>query len=190
MAGHFDIISSFYDKVMGEPDREFLQDLLELPTDGWLLDAGGGTGRASVCLRPHVRGLIVSDLSRAMLKEVHKKDGLLPVCAISAELPFTDGFFDRILVVDSLHHFYNQKRSIGELVRVLAPGGRMVIEEPDISLTSVKFVALIEKLLLMGSRFLRSDEIISTINTYCISACVADRGHHRMWIVADKQHNV
>lgn len=186
MGVHFDIISSLYDKVMGEPDREFLQDLLGLPTDGWLLDAGGGTGRASAYLRPHVRGLIVSDLSRAMLNEAHKKDGLLPVCAVSEELPFTDGFFDRILVVDALHHFHNQKRSIGELVRVLAPGGKLVIEEPDISLTSVKFVALIEKLLLMGSRFLGSEEIISIINNYRLSAYVADRGHHRMWLVADK----
>jgi len=186
MVIHFDITSSLYDRVMGKPDREFLQCLLRLPVDGWLLDAGGGTGRVSACLRPYVGKAVISDLSRGMLKEVYKKDSLLPVCAISEELPFTDGFFDRILVVDALHHFCNQKRSIGELVRVLAPGGRLVIEEPDISLTSVKFVALIEKLFLMGSRFLRSEEIISVINDYYLSAYVADRDHYRIWVVVDK----
>jgi len=186
MNWHFDIISSFYDRLMGEPDMEFLKTLLRLPIDGWLLDAGGGTGRVSTCLRPRVGGLVVSDLSCGMLKEVHKNEGLLPVRAVSEKLPFPDGFFDRILVVDALHHFYDQKRAIGDLIRTLAPEGRLVIEEPDISLTSIKFVALIEKLFLMCSRFLGSDEIISIINGYGLSASVADAGHHRVWLVADK----
>lgn len=186
MNWHFDIISSCYDRLMGAPDGEFLQTLLGLPADGWLLDAGGGTGRVSQCLRPHVGGLVVSDLSYGMLKEVRKKGNLLPVRAVSEKLPFPDGFFDRILVVDALHHFYNQRRAIGDLIRVLAPGGRLVIEEPDISRTSIKVVALIEKLFLMGSRFLGSNEIISIINGYGLSASVADSGHHRMWLVADK----
>lgn len=186
MNGHFDIISSFYDRVMGGPDRESLQALLRLPSDGWLLDAGGGTGRVSACLRPYVGGLVVSDLSDGMLKKVHKKGDLLPLRAMSESLPFSDGLFSRILVVDALHHFKNQQQAIGELLRVLAPGGRLVIEEPDISRRSVKFIALIEKVFLMGSRFLGSDEIISVINGYGLSASVADSDHHRMWLVADK----
>ncbi len=186
MNGHFDIISSFYDQVIGKPDRDTLQALLRLPADGWLLDAGGGTGRASAFLRPLVGGLVVSDFSSGMLKEVGKKEDLLAVRAVSEKLPFADGFFDRILVVDALHHFHDQKRAIGDLIRVLAPGGRLVIEEPDISRRSIKVVALMEKLFLMGSRFLGSKEIISIIHDYGLTATVADTDNHRMWVVADK----
>ena len=186
MNGHFDIISSFYDRIIGEPNRDNLQALLRLPAGGWLLDAGGGTGRASQWLRPLVGGLVVSDFSSGMLKEVGKKEDLLAVRAVSEKLPFTDGFFDRILVVDALHHFHDQKRAIGDLIRVLAPGGRLVIEEPDILRRSIKVIALMEKLFLMGSRFLGSKEIISIINGYGLSASVADRAHHRVWFVADR----
>jgi hypothetical protein len=38
-------------------------------------------------------------------------------------------------------------------MRVLHPGGRLVIEEPDIRLWGVKLASLAERLLLMRSRF-------------------------------------
>lgn len=186
MNGHFDFISSVYDRVIGEPDREALHSLLRLPTDTWLLDAGGGTGRVATYLTPHVGGLVVCDRSKGMLKEAHRKGTLFPVRALSETLPFSDGFFGRILVVDSLHHFDDQHRAIGELLRVLAPGGRLVIEEPDISLMSIKIVALLEKICLMGSRFLKAESIIAIFRDYGLSASLAMRGHHRLWIVADK----
>jgi len=46
-------------------------------------------------------------------------------------------------------------------LRVLDPGGRLVIEEPDIRHAGVKLIALMEKALLMGSRFLAADELAS-----------------------------
>jgi len=186
MNGHFDVVSTIYDRVIGKPYRESLHDLLRLPTDTWLLDAGGGTGRVAAYLRPHVGRLVVSDRSVNMLKEAHKKGELLTVRAVSETLPFPDAFFGRILVVDSLHHFDDQHRALGELLRVLAPGGRLVIEEPDISLLSVKIVALLEKLFLMGSRFLRAADIIDIFRDYGLSASLAERGHHRLWVVVDK----
>ena len=38
MLDHFDLIASIYDRLIGPPDTERLQQLLKLPTDGWLLD--------------------------------------------------------------------------------------------------------------------------------------------------------
>ena len=56
--------------------------------------------------------------------------------------------------------------SIAELVRVLEPGGRILIEEPDLTLLAVKLVAVAEKLLLMESHF-RTPEAIGAVMKRC-----------------------
>ena len=62
-------------------------------------------------------------------------------------------------MVDALHHVLDQQQTGNELWRVLTPGGRLVIVEPDIHKFSVKMLALGEKMLLMRSHFLSGEEI-------------------------------
>ena len=68
-------------------------------------------------------------------------------------------------MVDAFHHFVQpsaaqaQPVAATELLRVLKPGGRLVVEEPDIRRPGVKMIALMEKVLLMRSRFLTPDEL-------------------------------
>ena len=59
MLDHFDLIASIYDRLIGPPNTERLRQLLNLPTDGWLLDGGGGTGR----VWSHLDGLTAMLLS-------------------------------------------------------------------------------------------------------------------------------
>jgi len=186
MLDHFDILAPVYDRLIGPPDPARLTALLRLPTDGWLLDAGGGTGRVAAGLRPFVGGLIISDQSRQMLRRAREKSTLLPVQAQVQRLPFPDGFFERILVVDALHHFFDQKAAMCELARVLAPGGRLVIEEPDIHRPAVKLVALAERMALMGSTFLAPEIVRDLLAAQELHAQVAERDRFSAWIVADK----
>jgi demethylmenaquinone methyltransferase/2-methoxy-6-polyprenyl-1,4-benzoquinol methylase len=87
-----------------------------------------------------------------MLREARQKQ-MIACCGLAEHLPFADGAFDRIVMVDTFHHLHDQHVAAKETLRVLRPGGRLVIEEPDIRRWSVKLVALGERLLLMRSRF-------------------------------------
>jgi demethylmenaquinone methyltransferase/2-methoxy-6-polyprenyl-1,4-benzoquinol methylase len=185
MLNHFDIIASFYDRIIGPPETTRLSQLLKLPTKGWLLDGGGGTGRVSSRLGPLVDHVVVSDLSYRMLQKTRERD-VKPVQAHAERLPFTDEHFDRVLVVDALHHFCDQLDAISDLLRVLKTGGRMVIEEPDYTHKAVKILALIEKMLLMRSRFHSPEKIKSMIISHGVSAQIERDGRYTAWIIADK----
>jgi demethylmenaquinone methyltransferase/2-methoxy-6-polyprenyl-1,4-benzoquinol methylase len=150
---HFDLIAPFYDRAIPFSRLEHMLRFVALPADVLLLDAGGGTGRVAAALRPHVREVVVVDASFGMLRQARRK-GLTSVVAPAEQLPFADGSFTRIIMVDTLHHVAHQGETVRELWRVLRPGGRLVIEEPDVRDWRVKLVALAEKLALMRSRFL------------------------------------
>lgn len=191
MFDHFGFLAPLYDRIIPPPDPARLRERLALPTAGRMLDAGGGTGRASAQLRPLVGGLMISDLSRPMLERARGVGH--PVQSRAERLPFPDGSFDRVLVVDALHHFVGRQReAIADLLRVLKPGGRMVIEEPDINRFVVKLVALAETLALMRSHFYSPAEIrdmvlgASPSRAQPVSARVESGEGFSAWVVVDK----
>jgi demethylmenaquinone methyltransferase/2-methoxy-6-polyprenyl-1,4-benzoquinol methylase len=185
MLDHFDLIASVYDRLIGPPDTGRLRQLLKLPTTGWLLDGGGGTGRVSSHLRTLVDNIVVSDLSVRMLKKAPHKE-VCPVSAHVERLPFADESFDRVLVVDALHHFCDQQESIEDLLRVLKPAGRLVIEEPDFNHKGVKILALAEKILLMRSHFHTPQKIREMIASCGYSAKIEHDSRYTAWVVVDK----
>jgi demethylmenaquinone methyltransferase/2-methoxy-6-polyprenyl-1,4-benzoquinol methylase len=189
---HFGILAPLYDRVIRLKDTERLARLADLPTRGVLLDAGGGTGRVSGALRSQVGSLVVADESLGMLSVALREKRLPAVGARAEHLPFADGTFARIILIDALHHVANQGRTLSELWRVLAPGGRIVIEEPDIGTLIVKFVALAEKLALMRSHFLSPDQIarlftqITRSNGNPSARIEIEREGYNAWIIVHK----
>lgn len=156
---HFDVIAPIYSRVTYSA-LEKMRELAGLPIKGRLLDIGGGTGRVSSALLDDVDEVVIADVSMGMLRQTHRPT-LKPVCSHSESLPFADGFFERVIMVDALHHVIDQPASAKEMLRVLKPGGRIIIEEPDINTFAVKLIALAEKLLLMRSHFLSPVKIAS-----------------------------
>lgn len=94
----------------------------ELPPEalGHRVELGSGPGFA----RDFIPGIVLTDLVGAPW---HDRE-------VSAEaLPFDDGSAGALVLFDVLHHLPSPGRFFAEAVRVLAPGGRIVMCEPYVS---------------------------------------------------------
>jgi demethylmenaquinone methyltransferase/2-methoxy-6-polyprenyl-1,4-benzoquinol methylase len=182
---HFDILAPHYDRLSAGLVDSRLFRLVDLPPGGRLLDAGGGTGRKSSPFTSIAAQIVVADVSMGMLKEAGGKPGIQAIKAPAEALPFPSDHFDRVLMVDALHHVYDQARAAQELWRVTRLGGRIVIEEPDIRRRAVKLIAFFERIALMRSRFLSPGEIeaLFTNNQAVIRTEVEGPN---AWIIVDK----
>jgi demethylmenaquinone methyltransferase/2-methoxy-6-polyprenyl-1,4-benzoquinol methylase len=182
---HFSLIAPIYDRVISNKELEKLITLARLPVSGRLLDAGGGTGRVTQALRNQSSQIVVADLSLGMLQQTVAKNGLQPVNTQTEALPFPDKSFDRVIMVDALHHVFNQNQTARELWRVLKTGGRLVIEEPDVRTFVVKLVALGEKLMLMRSHFLSPPRIAALFDDPTARIYIETESY-TSWVVVEK----
>ncbi len=159
MFDHFDLLAPIYENVIQPKPPTRLSELLDLSPELNLLDIGGGTGRISQYFSDSAKQVVVADTSYKMLQKTLGKKGLAAINAGSELLPFQNGSFDRILMVDALHHVFDQTITARELWRALKPNGKIIIEEPDIDKFAVKLIALAEKIALMRSHFLSAEQI-------------------------------
>ena len=182
---HFGVLAPIYERFVRPPDVGRLRRLCDVRPGQRLLDVGGGTGRIAQAFRGAAGSVCVLDVSARMLREAQDKGGLCAGQGLVERLPFRDGAFARIIAVDSFHHFRHHALAARELARVLAPGGRLVIEEPDIRHFAVKLIALGETLTLMRSRFRRP----ATVMAYLTSAGLRPSLHEAKgvyWVVGEK----
>ncbi|MGD8555327.1 MAG: methyltransferase domain-containing protein [Anaerolineales bacterium] len=182
---HFDLVAPIYDRFMSKAKTDLLVSICALPTSGRLLDAGGGTGRLAMALVGHASQLVVADSSLQMLARARSKPGLEPVGSMVEMLPFPEACFERILMADAYHHLADQDASLGQLWRVLAPGGRLVIQEPDFARFYVRLVALAEKLLRMRSHFVPAEQIAAKLMALGAKVRTLKKANVA-WVVADK----
>jgi ubiquinone/menaquinone biosynthesis C-methylase UbiE len=184
LVDHFTFIAPYYDQFCGQSDADDLIGYLEPQPGQRVLDVGGGTGRVAEQLAGLATNVCVLDPSTGMVLEGQRKG----ICVIQGEaeaLPYIGDVFDRILMVDAFHHLRDQPWAAREMVRVLAPGGRVVIEEPDITHLGVRLVALGEKLLLMRSQF-RTPQFIQRLFQMQGARVRVERRAYTAWIIVEK----
>jgi SAM-dependent methyltransferase len=131
---HFDALAPDYDRLRpaGEGWHELAEHTLAaLGGATRLLDIGCGTGRFAVLaaerLGARVWGVDPSDemLAAARARPSARRVGWRR--AEAGALPFKDGWFDAAHAHLVLHLVDDQPAALGELGRVLAPGGRIAI---------------------------------------------------------------
>ncbi len=96
-----------------------------------VLDVAGGPGTLAAAVRGLVAAVTVVDVATGLLALV--PEGIERVEARAEQLPFPAGSFDLVTCVNALHHIARPARALDEMARVLAPGGRIVLEDyaPD-----------------------------------------------------------
>jgi len=182
---HFGALAPSYERFIKPKSPEDMLRIADLPTNGALLDVGGGTGRTAQFMLNNASQVVVVDISIKMLLQATLKKGLETTCSCAEQLPFADASFERVIIVDALHHVYDQDQTARELWRVLKPGGRIVIEEPDIRNWFVKLIAIAEKLTLMQSRFLAPPKI-EALFAELDAKIWTERNGYVSWIVVEK----
>ncbi|MFC5261121.1 class I SAM-dependent methyltransferase [Kribbella qitaiheensis] len=128
MTARYNGLADWYDArfVVGAPRH--LPSLPELlgPGSGPCLDLGCGTGRNFDTIRDSGRSVVGVDRSADQLRLARtRSDGPL-IEADAAVLPFADGSFDTVIAMWISTDLDDFTGALGEAVRVLRTGGRLV----------------------------------------------------------------
>lgn len=134
---HFQHIAPRYDELR-LPDEMLTPQVETLAVAGDLqgrkvLDIGCGTGRilSTLVRRYQIQGWGV-EASGAMLEVARAQvPSIVELRQATAEaLPFSEAFFERVYLTMVIH-LLNRPVALGEIWRVLSPGGRVTIMTPD-----------------------------------------------------------
>lgn len=143
MAYNFDTIARTYDRLnrlmtLGLDRRWRRQAVKGL--HGHVLDVACGTGDMIVELQKHGCNVTGVDLSEEMMAIARQKAPTATYMIADAEhLPFSGETFDAVTCAFGVRNFVHLEQGLKEMMRVLKPGGRMVILElatPDSPLVS------------------------------------------------------
>jgi ubiquinone/menaquinone biosynthesis C-methylase UbiE len=109
--------------------------LLRLTGAETVIDFGAGTGMYSLPIADALRDgtLFAVDEQQILLDRLtqklaeHRPAGRVePVLNVGNHVPLPDGAGDRVLMLNVVHHIYDEPAALAEVTRLLAPGGLLV----------------------------------------------------------------
>jgi SAM-dependent methyltransferase len=134
----YDLIAQEFDSIMNRYDLErrldvvFEQLLADVNLKGSrLLDAGCGTGFFSVHAARRGASVISLDIGKNLLRETRQKGIPAVVAADAARMPIREGSFDIVVSSECIEHTPSPRDTLRELIRVLRPGGWLVVTCPN-----------------------------------------------------------
>ena len=104
-----------------------LLQLAQPATGARIISVGAGTGEEIAVLRRYGRVTTLDSEPRA-LALIEAADN--PVCGDAQHLPFVSQSVDLICLFDVLEHLPDDKQAVGEFLRVLRPGGCLLVTVP------------------------------------------------------------
>jgi ubiquinone/menaquinone biosynthesis C-methylase UbiE len=136
---YFDEVAEQWDNMQGaffsEAVREKAISLAAVEPGKLAADIGSGSGFMTEGLIRQGLRVIAIDQSEAMLAEMRKKfaesDGIEYRIGEAETLPMADDCFDYVFANMYLHHVESPPVAIMEMVRILKPGGNLLITDMD-----------------------------------------------------------
>lgn len=101
------------------------------------LDLGCGPGGFMSLVAPLCQTIVGADIAPHFISECKAfitRNAITNASAIMLDnnsLPFADGEFDVVLMIDTIHHLEAPAETLAEIARVLKPQGRLLIFEPN-----------------------------------------------------------
>lgn len=97
-----------------------------------VLEAGCGEGYGANLLAAHAKSLHALDYDDYATSHVHTAYPDVPVVRGNlVELPYAEDSFDVVVSLQTIEHLWNQEAFVAECLRVLRPGGTIVISTPN-----------------------------------------------------------
>ena len=128
-ADHFEWQTT--DPYLSASERELLE-MGDIAPEAALLEVGCGEGNNLAHLGPRPGKTIGLDLSRGKVVWAGLRvRGSAFVCGDAISLPIASASMETVLCRDVLHHVADRRRVLEELIRVLRPGGQIVVIEPN-----------------------------------------------------------
>ncbi|MGH7998129.1 MAG: class I SAM-dependent methyltransferase [Brasilonema sp.] len=103
------------------PDKPFQQ----------ILEVGGGQSGLSALLFPEAKVTNIDLNPEYAQAPCNQQERVRFVCADATDLPFENESFDAVTMFDLLEHVPDDKKAVLEALRVLRPGGFLLISTPN-----------------------------------------------------------
>jgi SAM-dependent methyltransferase len=115
-----------YINAEGDDPREFAFTAVAEVTPRKVLEVGGGEGELAERIRDELGTEVLGIDQSERMVEIQLSKGIDARVGDVRELPFADGEFDVVVAAWMLYHVPDLDRALGEIARVLKPGGRFV----------------------------------------------------------------
>lgn len=97
-----------------------------------LLDIGCGNLNFTKWFRDKAEVVIGTDHNPDQpASSINKFPGISALASAGEHLPFKDEYFDIVIMSDVLEHVQNDKMTIDEVIRIIRPGGSLIISLPN-----------------------------------------------------------
>jgi ubiquinone/menaquinone biosynthesis C-methylase UbiE len=99
-----------------------------------VLDVAGGDGYwAGQARRRGAYAVNIDIAGNKLVRGAQLANAPAQILGDALKLPFPDGSFDRVLSICAIEHFDDGPQALGEIARVLAPGGELVMSADTLS---------------------------------------------------------
>lgn len=145
ISGNYDVMNRIITFGMDQGWRKKVLKLMTKEGTSKILDVATGTGdMVFAYAESDVSEIIGLDISTGMLEIAKKRaskyeleDRITFQVGDAEDLPFDDGHFDAVSVTYGIRNFEDLEKGLGEILRVLKHGGKLVVLETSVPKSSL-----------------------------------------------------